>query len=320
MKLIIQIPCYNEEKSLPITLKSLPREVKGFDSVEWLVIDDGSSDNTSAVAKANGVDNIIRFTKNQGLAKGFMAGLDKCLELGADVIVNTDADNQYNADDIPNLVRPILEKRADIVIGTRPISQMKHFSTIKKILQYMGSWIIQIASNARINDAPSGFRALSRDAALKLNVFNEYTYTLETIMQAGLKNMAIVSIPIRINEDLRPSRLVKSIADYVKKSILTIIRILVTYKPFKFFMTIGITLFTIGFLIGVRFLVFYLSGQGQGHIQSLIMASILLGIGFQTMLIAFVADLLAVNRKLLEELQYLARKKEIKGNREENED
>jgi len=320
MKLIIQIPCYNEEKSLPITLKSLPREVEGFDCVEWLVIDDGSTDNTSEVAKANGVDNIVRFTKNQGLAKGFMAGLDKCLELGANVIVNTDADNQYNADDIPNLVRPILEKRADIVIGTRPISQIKHFSTIKKILQYVGSWVVKIASHARINDAPSGFRALSRDAALKLNVFNEYTYTLETIMQAGLKNMAIESIPIRINEDLRPSRLVKSITGYVNKSILTIIRILVTYKPFKFFMTIGVTLFTIGFLIGVRFLVFYLSGQGEGHIQSLIMASILLGIGFQTILIAFVADLLAVNRKLLEDLQYLTRKKDIKGIREENED
>jgi len=219
MKLIIQVPCYNEEGTLDIALSHLPRKVKGFASVEWLIINDGSTDRTVEVAKRCGVDHVVSFAKNQGLARGFMAGLDACIKLGADVIVNTDADNQYEAEDIPAIIAPILEGRAEIVVGERPISQIKHFSPIKKILQKIGSWAVRVASNTHVMDAPSGFRAMTRDAAMRLNVFNEYTYTLETIIQAGQKGMAIISIPIRTNEDLRPSRLVKSITSYVKNQL-----------------------------------------------------------------------------------------------------
>lgn len=310
-KLIIQLPCYNEEKTLPNTLKDLPREVEGFDTVEWLVIDDGSTDDTVEVAKASGVDHLVRFTKNQGLAKAFMAGLDASLKLGADVIVNTDADNQYNAKDIPMLINPILEGRAEIVIGARPIEKIGHFSMAKKLLQKMGSWVVRLASKTDIPDAPSGFRAMSKDAAMKLNVFNEYTYTLETIIQAGQKNMAILSVPIEVNRELRPSKLVKSLFLYILKSVATIIRIFVVYKPFRFFFSIGLFLFALGFLIGLRFLYYYLTLGGAGHIQSLILAAILLGMGFQTMLVAFLSDLLAVNRRLLEDVQYKLRKKSL---------
>ena len=309
MKLIIQIPCFNEEKTLPVTLRELPRSLEGFDTVEWLIIDDGSTDDTAAVAKANGVDHVVSFAKNQGLARVFMAGLDACIKLGADVIVNTDADNQYSAKDIPLLVKPILDKKAELVIGARPISEIKHFPLLKKQLQKLGSWVVRLASKTSIPDAPSGFRAMSREAALRLNVFNEYTYTLETIIQAGQKNMAIVSVPVHVNEDLRPSRLVKSIPSYLKKSIITIIRIFVVYKPFRFFMTLGLVSVAAGSLIGLRFLYFYfVTGESAGHIQSLILASILFGFGFQTVLVAFVADLLAVNRRLLEDVQYRMRK------------
>ena len=305
MKLIIQIPCYNEAETLAITLRDLPRSVAGFDTVEWLIINDGSTDATEQVARANGVDHIISFPKNQGLARAFMSGLDASLSLGADVIVNTDADNQYNAGDIPLLVQPILDKKADMVIGTRPISEITHFPFIKKQLQKLGSWVVRLASRTDIRDAPSGFRAMSRDAAMQINVFNEYTYTLETIIQAGQKNMAIVSVPVRVNEDLRPSRLVKSVFSYLKRSIITIIRIFVVYKPFRFFMAIGLLMFMVGFLIGVRFLYFYFwANEASGHIQSLILASILLSMGFQTMVLAFLADLLAVNRRLLEAVKY----------------
>jgi len=308
MKLIIQIPCYNEEATLAVALAALPRQVEGFDQVEWLIIDDGSSDATRRVAADNGVDHIVGFTKNQGLAKAFMLGLDACIRRGADVIVNTDADNQYRASDIPRLVRPILDGKADMVIGERPISQIEHFSPIKKQLQRLGSRVVRIASGANVADAPSGFRAISRETAMKLNVFNEYTYTLETIIQAGKKDMAVCSVPVGVNEDLRPSRLVKSISSYVKRSIVTIVRIFVVYKPFRFFMTLGVALFGIGMLLGLRYLYFMLIGEGEGHVQSVILAGVLMGIGVQTGLIAFVADLLAVNRKLLEEVQYRLRK------------
>ncbi len=310
MKLIIQIPCYNEEKTLPITLGDLPRSLKGIDKVEWLIINDGSIDSTVEVAKQHGVDHVVNFKKNRGLADVFMAGLDACLSLGADVIVNTDADNQYCADDIPALVQPILEGKADIVIGARPISQIQHFSFIKKLLQKFGSYIVREVSKTDIADAPSGFRAISRDAALKLNVFNSYTYTLETIIQAGRKNMAIVSVPIRVNEDLRPSRLMKSISGYVRRSIITIIRIFMVYEPFKFFVRIGMFLFLVGTAIGIRFLWLLLTGDGNGHVQSLILASILMVMGFQSMLAALIVDLLAVNRKLMEDIQYRVRKME----------
>lgn len=308
MKLIIQIPCFNEAETLGIALSALPREVPGFDTVEWLIIDDGSTDNTVKVALEHGVDHVVKHTRNQGLARGFMNGLQACLERGADVIVNTDADNQYQADDIPLLTAPIVAGRADIVIGARPIEAIEHFSPVKKLLQKLGSWVVRVASKTNIPDAPSGFRAMSRSAARRLTVFSDYTYTLETIIQAGQKNMAITSVPVRVNGDLRPSRLVKSISSYIRRSIVTIVRVFVIYRPFRFFGTIGLTLFTVGFLIGLRFLYKWLmSDYGyDGHIQSLILASSLMVIGFQTILIAFVADLLSANRKLMEEVRTLA--------------
>jgi glycosyltransferase involved in cell wall biosynthesis len=304
MKLIIQIPCYNEADSLPIALKELPREVAGFSTVEWLVVNDGSTDNTVEVARACGVDHIVSFTKNQGLARTFLAGLNSCVGLGADVIVNTDADNQYLAADIPALVAPILAGKADIVIGTRPIDQIESFSFLKKLLQKLGSAVVRFVSKTEISDAPSGFRAMTREAALRINVFNDYTYTLETIIQAGQKNIAITSVPVRVNGELRPSRLVKSIASYVKRSLTTIVRIFVVYKAFRFFMSVGLVFFSLGMIVGLRYLYYYLTDGGAGHVQSVILTAILLGIGFQTMLTAFLADLLAVNRRLMEDVQY----------------
>jgi glycosyltransferase involved in cell wall biosynthesis len=308
MKLIIQIPCYNEEKTLPATLTDLPRSLDGVDTVEWLVIDDGSQDSTVEIAKLHGVDHIVRHPRNLGLARAFSTGLDTCLQLGADIIVNTDADKQYHAGDIPALIAPVLAGQADIVVGARPVGSIQHFSPTKKVLEKFGSWVVRMISNTDIPDAPSGFRAVSRTAAQQLVVFNDYTYTLETIIQAGQKKMAITWVPIRVNEDLRPSRLVKSIPSYIKRNMITIIRIFVVYKPFFFFGSIGSILFGTGVLIGLRFLWFFVNGQGQGHIQSLIFAGVLLGMGFQTFLIAFIADLLAANRKLLEDMRYGMRK------------
>jgi glycosyltransferase involved in cell wall biosynthesis len=307
LKLIIQIPCYNEEDTLAIALNALPKKVSGFDVVEWLIIDDGSQDNTVDVAIKNGVHHIVRHKCNQGLAKGFMSGLEASLQLGADIIVNTDADNQYAADDIPLLTAPILDSKADIVIGARPIETIEHFSLVKKYLQKIGSWVVRVASNTDIPDAPSGFRAMSRSAAEQMMVFNDYTYTLETIIQAGQRGMAITSVPIRVNQDLRPSRLVKSIPSYIRRSIVTIVRIFVIYRPFRFFCTIGTVLFSLGFLIGARFLYFYINGDGYGHIQSLVLASTLLLMGFFTFLVAFVADLLGANRRLLEDIRFRQR-------------
>ena len=303
MKLIIQIPCYNEAETLAIALGALPREVEGFDKVEWLIINDGSTDETVKVAKECGVDHIVNFKHNQGLAKGFMAGLKECLKQGADVIVNTDADNQYEADDIPKLTQPIIDHKAEYVIGARPISQTEHFSSTKKFLQKLGSWVVRKASKTDIPDAPSGFRAISKECAMQLNVYNNYTYTLETIIQAGQKNMAIASVPIRTNEDLRPSKLLSSIPNYIKKSVVTIVRISVVYNPFSFFMSMAVILFIPGFILGLRFLYYYFTGDGEGHMQSVVLAGVLMGMGFQTGLIAFIADLLSVNRKLLEEIK-----------------
>jgi glycosyltransferase involved in cell wall biosynthesis len=304
VKLIIQVPCYNEAETLSIALAELPRRVRGFDKVEWLVINDGSTDNTVEAARRCGVDHIVSFKRNRGLARAYMAGLRASLELGADVIVNTDADNQYSAADIPRLVAPIVAGKADIVVGARPIGAIKHFSLLKKALQWLGSAVVRGVSGTSVEDAPSGFRAVSRDAAMRLHVFNEYTYTLETIIQAGRKNMVVVSVPVGVNKDIRPSRLVKSIPSYVKKSVLTMLRIFVVYRPFRFFMAVGGIVFAIGIIVGLRFLAFLIFAGGGGHVQSLILASILLGIGFQTMLTAFLADLLAVNRTLLEEVEY----------------
>ncbi len=313
MKLIIQIPCYNEEQTLPIALNDLPKKIEGIDQIEYLIIDDGSRDKTVEVAKANGVHHIVSFKKNKGLAAGFMAGIDKCLKQGANIIVNTDADNQYYGDDIEKLIRPILNGQADIVIGERPIDKIEHFSWLKKKLQHLGSWVVRIASDTDVPDAPSGFRAYSREAALRLNVISEYTYTLETIIQAGRKNMAITSVLIKTNPELRKSRLFKSMFSYIKRSIFTITRIFVMYKPLKFFMTLGLTIFLLGFVIGLRFLYFYFTGQGVGHIQSLILSTVLLLIGFQTGVVGLQADIIAANRKLLEDIQYRLRKLDYKS-------
>jgi len=302
-KLIIQIPCFNEEETLPITLSALPRKISGVDQVEWLIIDDGSTDHTVEVAKRHGVDHTVCHRKNLGLARAFMTGIHACLYRGADIIVNTDADNQYCADDIPKLIAPILSGEAEIVVGARAINEIEHFSPIKKFLQKLGSWTVRIASKTDIPDATSGFRAFSRDAAEQLNVFNNYTYTLETIIQAGQKDIAIKWVPIRTNEYLRPSKLIKSIPSYIQQSVVTIVRIFIVYKPFRFFMSLGASIFAVGTLIGVRFLWYYFTEGGSGRVQSLILASILIGIGFQTIIVAFVADLLSVNRRLLEDLQ-----------------
>ncbi len=310
MKLIIQIPCYNESETLEIALNDLPRKLDGVDEIEYLIINDGSKDNTVEVAKKWGVHHIVDFKQNKGLAKGFMAGLDGCLRNGADIIVNTDADNQYCADDIATIIQPILDGKADMVIGARPIDQTEHFSFIKKKLQHFGSWVVRKASNTTIPDAPSGFRAFSREAAMRINVVNDYTYTLETIVQAGREKIAITSVPIRTNAELRPSRLFNSIWGYVKKSMLTIIRAYMMYKPLKCFTFLSIPPIAVGVLIGLRFILYLIMGQGGGHIQSLILACTLIIMGFVTIMIGLVADVIAANRKILEDTQYHVRKSE----------
>ncbi|MDR1377428.1 MAG: glycosyltransferase family 2 protein [Synergistaceae bacterium] len=308
MKLIIQIPCYNEENALPIALTALPRTISEIETVEYLIVNDGSRDKTVEVARRCGAHHIVNLTKNQGLAVGFMVGLDACLKLGADIIVNTDADNQYCGADVDVLVRPILEGRADIVIGERPIDNIEHFSWLKKKLQRLGSWVVRVASNTDIPDAPSGFRAFSREAAMKMNVVSEYTYTLETIIQAGRKNMAIISVPIRTNPSLRESRLFKSIGQYIKRSIFTILRVFVMYSPLRFFLSLGLCFFGVGFLIGLRFLVLmFVYNDSAGHVQSLLLAIALILIGVQTMILGLQADLIAANRKIIEDVQYRVR-------------
>lgn len=304
MKLIIQIPCLNEEGTLAITVAALPREVDGFDTVEWLVIDDGSTDSTAEVAKRLGVDHVVRHSVNRGLATAFMTGLGACLRLGADVIVNTDADNQYEAADIPLLTAPILEGKADIVVGGRPIAETEHFSWIKKKLQHLGSWAVRVASKTDVTDAPSGFRAISRESAMRLNVFNPYTYTLETIIQAGLSNMRVLSVPVRTNEDLRPSRLVKSISSYVRRSLVTILRVFLTYRPLFFFLSLAAIVAIPGVLLSVRFLYYYVAQGGAGHVQSLIFASLSLMLSALAVMCGVLADLISTNRKLLESIRF----------------
>lgn len=313
MKLIIQVPCYNEAETLEVALNDLPKHIDGIDEIEYLIINDGSKDNTVEVAKKWGVNYVVNFRRNKGLAKGFMAGLDACLRNGADIIVNTDADNQYNGDDIEKLVRPILEGKTDIVIGERPIDQTEHFSPLKKKLQHFGSWVVRKASKSDIPDAPSGFRAYSRDAAMRLNVVNEYTYTLETIVQAGRTKIAQTSVPIRTNGELRPSRLFSSMFGYVKKSMLTILRAFMMYKPLQFFSTIGGVGFIAGLAVGIRFIVYMCMGQGNGHVQSLILAGLLITLGVLIFVIGLQADLIAANRKILEDIQYHVRKIDYDG-------
>lgn len=308
MKLIIQIPCYNEAETLEIALNDLPKQIDGIDEIEYLIINDGSIDKTVEVAMNWGVHHVVSFTKNKGLAKGFMAGIEACLSYGADIIVNTDADNQYCGEDIKTLIEPILKGEADIVVGERPIDQTEHFSWLKKKLQHFGSWVVRKASNTDIPDAPSGFRAFSREAAMHLNVINEYTYTLETIVQAGRNKMAITSVPIRTNPELRKSRLFSSMWGYIKKSMLTILRALLMYKSLFCLTVVGSIPFLIGLGIGIRYLVFFFNGHTAGHIQSLILACTLMIIGFMTFVIGMLADVLSANRKIMEDVQYNVRK------------
>jgi len=302
MKLIIQIPCLNEAGTLAITLEALPRAVEGFDSVEWLIIDDGSTDDTARLAKELGVDHVISHTVNRGLATAFMTGLQASLALGADVIVNTDADNQYEASDIPLLTAPIIAGQADMVVGARPIDDTEHFSWIKKKLQRLGSWAVRVASKTDVTDAPSGFRAISRATAMRLNVFNAYTYTLETIIQAGLSNLRVVSVPIRTNGDLRPSRLVKSISSYVRRSLVTILRVFIIYRPHAFFFWPGLVLTLLGLATGFRFFYFYIQGAGTGHVQSVIFSALCILLGALLLIMSLLADLISTNRKLLERI------------------
>ena len=302
-KLIIQIPAYNEEETLGVTLSALPRYVDGVDEIEVLVIDDGSTDRTVEIAKQFGANHIISLGRNCGLAKAFVTGIRAALKLGADIIVNTDADNQYNAANIKDLVQPILDKKADIVIGTRPISQINHFSPMKKLLQKLGSWVVRLFSSTAVEDAPSGFRAISANAAKEINIYDNFTYTLEMIIQSKVKGLSILSVPITVNGELRPSRLFKNTLQYTMRSMFTIIRMFIVYRPFRFFAILA-SLFTLaGLSLGLRFVAFYLLGDGSGHVQSLILSAIFLIIGFQTFLLAVIADLLAINRRILEEIK-----------------
>lgn len=312
MKLVIQIPCYNEEAQLPETVAALPRTLPGIDEIEVLVIDDGSTDRTAEVAREVGATWLLRLPVHLGLAQAFSAGLDAALKLGADVIVNTDADHQYPGEEIARLLEPILAGRADMVIGDRAPHRSEHFGRLKRLLQGLGSWAVRRLSGTDIPDAASGFRAFSRYAALRLNVLTRFTYTLETIIQAGKKNIAITHVPVRTNPERRPSRLFGTLATYVRRSLATMIRIYAMYEPLKVFGTIGMVAVTGGVLIGVRFLVDYLADGGAGHVQSLILAAVLLLAGFMTMLIGLVADLIAGSRALVEDALLRVRELELR--------
>jgi glycosyltransferase involved in cell wall biosynthesis len=310
MKLVVQIPCLNEEESLPAALRAIPRKMEGIDEVLVLVIDDGSKDRTREVALASGADHVLRFTRHKGLASGFMAGLDASLKLGADIIVNTDADNQYPAADIPRLIAPILRGEADMTIGDRQVSEVAHFSWTKQRLQMLGSWVVRKVSGTDVPDTTSGFRALSREAALRINIVSEFTYTLESIIQAGKKRLAIAHMPIEAKHT-RPSRLFGSTGEYVKRSVATILRIYAMYEPFKVFMILGGLLFSAGALLGLRYAYFWWQGAITGHFQSAILSVLLLILGFQTLQWGLMADLIASNRKLIEDVLYRVRKAEL---------
>ena len=312
MKLIIQIPCLNEEESLPKTLQDLPRRIPGVDTVEILVIDDGSTDRTVDAARGNGVHHVVRFTKHKGLARAFYAGLDAALKAGADIIVNTDADGQYKGEDIPRLVQPILEGKADIVIGNRDIENVRQFSWVKKRLQRIGSTVVRQLSGSTILDATTGFRAYNREAALKLNIVSDYTYTLESIIQAEHKDLAIANITISTNEVRRASRLFKTIPEYLRRSVVTIIRVYSMFNPFQLFTRAGMVIFFLGVIVGCRFVFYYLVTGGTGKIQSLILAAILILVGIQVIIVGLVSDLISANRRLLEDVLYRLKKVELK--------
>jgi len=311
MKLVVQIPCLNEESALPDTLRDIPRSIPGVDVVEVLVVDDGSSDDTSRVAREHGADHVLRFTRRKGLAHGFMAGLDAALHLGADVIVNTDADNQYPGWQIPELIAPILAGQADVVIGDRGVGHVQHFSWTKRRLQTLGSWVVRKVSGTNVPDTTSGFRALTREAALRINIVSEFTYTLESVIQAGKKKMAVAALPIDARAT-RPSRLFTSTWQYVKRSAATILRIYAMYEPLKVFVLLGSLLLTVGVSLGLRYAWFWWQGEVRGHFQSAILSVLLLILGFQTLQWGVLADLIASNRKLIEDLLYRTRKLELR--------
>ncbi len=296
MKLIIQIPCFNEEEQLPATLADLPRELEGFDRVEWLVIDDGSTDRTIDVARAHGVDHIVRLTNNKGLAAGFQAGLDACLKLGAEVIVNTDADNQYNAADIPKLVGPILAGHADMVVGDRQVETIEHFSPLKVSLQRLGSWVVRQASGTDVPDTTSGFRAYNREAALQMAVVSRYTYTLETIIQAGKLLVATDHVPIRTNPKTRESRLFPSMWSYVRRNALAIFRIYSQYEPLRIFWSMAAVIGLLAIIVWARYLYFYIDGGGAGHVQSLILGAVLFNAALLLGALGVLGDLMQANR------------------------
>ena len=309
-KLIIQIPCFNEESTLLTTLNALPKKIQDIDEIEVLVIDDGSEDKSAKIAADWGAS-VLEIKPNRGLANAFRSGIAEALRQGADIIVNTDADNQYCADDIEKLVKPILVGKADIVIGARDIYSIKEFSPMKKLFQKIGSAALRLLSSAPVEDAPSGFRAFSKQAAIRLNVFDNYTYTMETLLQAGAKGLKIVSVPVRVNSMLRKSRLVKNIFDYIFKSMKTTIRMFIVYRPFRFFISIASILGIVGLMLVTRFLYFYIQGNGNGHIQSLIFAAIFLISAVQIGIIAILGDLLSINRKLIEDIQTRIKKIEL---------
>ena len=309
-KLIIQIPCFNEEETLLTTLNELPEKVSGIEEIEVLVINDGSKDNSVEIAKQWGAK-ILDIKTNRGLANAFRAGIAESLKLGADIIVNTDADNQYCANDIEKLVRPVIEGKADIVIGARDIASIKEFTPLKKFFQKLGSAVLRLLSSTPVEDAPSGFRAFSKQAAIRLNIFDNYTYTLETLLQANAKGLKVLSVPIRVNSMLRKSKLVKNIFDYIFKSMKTTIRMFIVYRPFRFFITIAALLGLFGTGLVFRFLYFYFQGSGNGHIQSLIFAAVFLISSVQVAIIAIIGDLLSINRKLIEDVQTRIKKIEL---------
>lgn len=313
MKLIIQIPCYNEAETLPITLAELPRSIEGIDVIEILIIDDGSHDQTSQIAHEHGVHHIVRHKVNRGLAAAFQTGINACLQLGADIIVNTDADNQYPGRFIPQLVAPILNQQADMVIGDRQTHKIAHFSRTKKFLQRMGSLVVRYVSQTDVPDAPSGFRAISREAALRFNIFTRYTYTLETIIQAGNRNLAITHVPIETNPKLRESRLIRSIPSYILRSAMTIIRLFILYKPLRTFIYLSIPFFIVGGGLWMRFFVILLMGESErgAYVQSIIVGAACLIIGFIITLFGILGDLIAINRRLHEETLYHIKKQHM---------
>lgn len=310
--LVIQVPCHNEEEVLPRVLADLPRELPGIARIITLVIDDGSTDGTVAVARAAGAE-VLRLPVNRGLARAFLAGLDRAVQLGADIVVNTDGDHQYRGADIGALVAPVLAGQADLVVGTRPVSEIASFSPTKKLLQRLGSWATRMASGTTVEDAPSGFRAMSREAAMRLHVFNRYTYTVETLIQAGRKGMRVLSVPVGVNPVTRPSRLVKGSGSYVMRQLNVMVRVFMTYKPFRFFAIPGVTLGALGSVLLARFLWFYVTDGGSGHVQSVIIGSLLAGAGLVLVVIGLLADLVAVNRQLLEDVEWRLRRMEDRG-------